>query len=90
MEDCRFSFGAFFGAESKINTGSSNGYSDHMTIRNCIFEYSNGRSPFWGVGHQSTVENVLVRYNDWFHGSANYVGGDHAGPCILSLSYNRE
>jgi len=80
MEDCRFSFGAFFGGESSLNTGNSNGFSDHMIIRNCIFEYSNGRSPFWGVGHQSTVENVLVRYNDWFHGSANYIGGDHAGP----------
>ncbi|SVD74500.1 uncharacterized protein METZ01_LOCUS427354, partial [marine metagenome] len=83
IEDSRFSFNAFFGGEftdGASRAGSDYAWSDHVTIRNCIFEYSNGRSPFWNVGHQSTVDNVLVRYNDWFKGSANYVGGDHAGP----------
>jgi hypothetical protein len=88
IEDSKFSFSHYFGGRhirdywKHLNEGRG----DNVTIRNTIFEYIYDAVPISLSGKGHLLENILVRYNDWFGDSSNYMEAGGAGPVFRYLT----
>ena len=88
IEDSKFSFSHYFGGRhirdywKHLNQGRG----DNVTIRNTIFEYIYDAVPFSLSGKGHLLENILVRYNDWFDSSSNYMEAGGVGPVFRYLT----
>jgi len=79
IEDSRFSFSADIGLKIRKNYHTGNFH----RLTNSIFEHINGATPWFVIGQNARIENVLFQYNDWFNSSAWYAVAKPIGGLAL-------